>query len=88
MGRVIRSITGAPSPGKIAAQQQALLAQQRQLQLEAEERAEQRRREEEEQALRRAAAEYRARLSVSQGRRANRAATNTRETLNRLGLLG
>lgn len=64
------------------------IAAQRRLQMEAEERAEQRRQEEEKKAVEKAAAEYRSRLSSMQGRRANRLASNKRETLNRLGLLG
>lgn len=92
MGKVIRRITGAPSPAQIARQQEQAVERQitaqRQMQQEAEQRAEARRAEEEQVATQRAAEEYRSRIGVTQGRRANRFATNLRETLNRMGLLG
>ena len=92
MGKIMRSLTGAPSPAKMARQQQEAfdrqIAAQRQMQQEAEQRAEERRQEEENRALARAASEIRSRMAVTQGRRANRVALNARAVLNEMGLLG
>jgi len=92
MGKVMRKITGAPSPAQLArAQQQAIdrqLEAQRQMQLEAERRAEERLQREEAERAAKAAEEMRARMSASQGRRAMRYASNIRAQLNEMGLLG
>ena len=92
MGKIMRSITGAPSPSKMVAQQQAILNQQiaaqKQMQLEAEQRAEERAKAEEAQRAKRAADEMRARMAAQQGRRGALVASNRREILNNMGVLG
>ncbi len=91
IGKVFRGVTsifGGGSAKKMAAAVERQIEAQRQMQREAEERAEARRKEEEQKALEKAAAEYRSRVAVSQGRRGNRLASDERATLNRLGLLG
>jgi hypothetical protein len=83
---------GMPSPAKQAAmQQQAIDRQieaQREMQAEAEQRAEERLRKEEAERTAKAAAELRSRMSVAQGRRASRFASNARAVLNQMGVLG
>jgi len=92
MGKAMRSITGAPSPSKMAQAQQAAIDRQieaqRQMQLEAEQRAEERVKKEEAERMAKAANEMRARMSIAQGRRAARFASNERLRLNEMGVLG
>jgi hypothetical protein len=92
MGKIMRAITGAPSPSKMMqAQQDAIDRQiqaQRQMQLEAEQRAEERVKKEEAERTAKAAEDLRARMAVAQGRRAARFASNARERLNEMGVLG
>ena len=92
MGKVMRKITGAPSPAQQAqAQQQAVDRQieaQRQMQIEAEQRAAQRTQQEEADKTAKAAEEMRSRMMASQGRRGTRFASNIRAQLNEMGLLG